>query len=155
MHIDQRLHPHPAPVDKSPQNIQPIVHSQSSSNSYKTILFPQYANGNTKQLKLWPDPARKHDDRILDQMRYVPASTLRLDPELESSIKTIYLPGGIGSDTPKGRKKFKDEECPVDMCWITDRYCIETIFTIFGGGFIIKAATYLFCKKSFKISSTR
>ena len=115
MKVNEKLHPPVKP------RAAPIIDSKKSTDTFNSILLPQYANGDSEHLQIWPDPKRKYNDRILDQMRYVPKSALSKDPELESSIKTIYLPGGIGGDTPKGRMKFKDEKCPIDMCWITDR----------------------------------
>ena len=101
-----------------------IKMSAAEVDAATNIEFPQYKNGKDKTLKLWPDPSKPYEDRILDQMRYVPRSIVGKDPELESNIKTIYVPGGIEQDTPKGRKKFKDEHCPVDMCWLTDRWVV-------------------------------
>lgn len=67
------------------------------------------------------------DDRILEQMRFVPNSyrnrmrrgSKDVGGETEVAYKMIYVPSGVDAETPLGTLKFLKDKCPVSACNIT------------------------------------
>ena len=66
--------------------------------------------------QLWNPGADKYNDRILAQISHVPVG---YSPD--SPLKRIYVPAGLG-DTPMGQKKFTEQKCPVDKCFLTSHH---------------------------------
>jgi glycoprotein 3-alpha-L-fucosyltransferase len=61
----------------------------------------------------WDAGPDEYNDRILVQIKHVPKWYRK-----DSPLKYIYVPGGIW-DTPLGQKKFTEQQCPVDQCYLT------------------------------------
>lgn len=63
------------------------------------------------------------DDRILEQMDYVPKRYRRRnhgDPDPSgAAVKTIYVPDGVDAQVPLGTLMFAKEQCPVRACNIS------------------------------------
>lgn len=70
----------------------------------------------TSSLRIWPDPSRPWEDRIISQLEYVPDTYNRAS---NPPLKKIFLPGG--SSDPMGQEYFKQFQCPVDSCYLTDK----------------------------------
>lgn len=65
-------------------------------------------------LPIWPDQVHD-DDRILNQLMYVPADYPRSKPKTLKRILLYFGRGGWNArDLPMGQKKFL--ECPVNTC---------------------------------------
>lgn len=62
---------------------------------------------------IFPVKNQKWNDRIVNQMEYVPKSY-----KSDGNLMVIYMPSGLG-DTPGQQKKFLQDECPVNRCWLT------------------------------------
>ena len=77
--------------------------------------------------RLWPDKSRPYDDRIVQQMRFVPDNYIKRSTALKAlpdqaekwtNAKIIFAPAGFGN-TPEGQEKFLEDECPVHACVLT------------------------------------
>ncbi len=65
------------------------------------------------QQSVWPSPGKPWDDRIVEQLRYLPHGTFQHD-----RLRTILVYSSLGT-TPAGREKFLRDKCPVDECTLT------------------------------------
>lgn len=102
--------------------------SQEQQPSFREISAPQ-RTVNGKRRTIWPDPDIPYDDRILDQLLFVPehlkvkATPTSDEPanatDPPAPLKAILMWSGIG-DLKGGRTRFLEDKCEVDTCHVTD-----------------------------------
>lgn len=86
------------------------------------------------EMPIWPDESDPNDDRIINQLMYVPPNYNPLTLEKEKKLKKIllYFDRGGWRDLPLGRTKFLSDNCPVNTCSLTTSHKdIETADAIF------------------------
>ena len=120
---------------------QPVKKEQE----FRDILPPPRRSKGRRR-SIWPDPERPYDDRILDQILYVPEnikkkrrkqaaaeaerkglplnSSAVYDQESQSTpLKTILMWSGLG-DLKAGRSRFLEDKCLVDSCYVTENAAV-------------------------------
>ena len=100
-----------------------IHHAKASSNESTTTDIKPNAKSvpfshHKEQGKhsIWPSPGEPWDDRIEQQLRYLPQRTS--ESIKEDRLRTILVYSSLGA-TPPGREKFQRDKCPIDKCTLT------------------------------------
>lgn len=68
-----------------------------------------------RQARLWPHEA-PHEDRIINQLMYVPPAQ---EPPQQKLKKILFYYGLSSWNLRPGREAFLNAKCPVDTCTIT------------------------------------
>ena len=120
----------PGPSDRSSllssTNSLMYIHANSSSNESaitdikfgaKSVpLSPLSHRKEQGKHSIWPSPGEPWDDRIVQQLSYMPQ---RASQSIEEDrLRTILVYSSLGA-TPAGREKFLRDECPTDKCTLT------------------------------------
>jgi hypothetical protein len=71
---------------------------------------------------VWYSPLDYTDDRIVSQLKHIPRSISDLEKQGKSvPLKQILVYHGVRSaGVKRGQDRFKDDQCPVNQCTITD-----------------------------------
>ena len=100
-----------------------IHHAKASSNEATTTdskpsakSVPLSHHKEQGKHSIWPSPTEPWDDRIVQQLSYMPQRT----PESinDDRVRTILVYSSLGT-TPPGREKFLRDKCPIDKCTLT------------------------------------
>ena len=117
----------PWPSDRSSllstTNSLMYIHANSSSNESEITdiklgakSVPLSHRKEQGKHSIWPSPGEPWDDRIVQQLSYMPQ---RASQSIEEDrLKTILVYSSLGA-TPAGREKFLRDECPTDKCTLT------------------------------------
>ena len=100
-----------------------IHHARSSSNESVTTdikpgakSVPLSHHKEQGKHSIWPSPGEPWDDRIVQQLSFMPQRTSQSIED--DRLRTILVYSSLGA-TPAGREKFLRDECPVDKCTLT------------------------------------
>ena len=118
----------PRPSDRSSllsttNSLMYIHHAKSSSNESATTdikpgakSVPLSHRKEQGKHSIWPSPGEPWDDRIVQQLSYMPQRASQSNEE--DRLRTILVYSSLGA-TPAGREKFLRDECPTDKCTLT------------------------------------
>ena len=113
--------------DRGVPLIQPAFRNSSAGRkpSLISLSLQPYVQNNSAERKpslISPNLQPYADDRIEQQMSFVPRSVLRRKEEgREVLVKTILLlDGGLGWGKPLGSSTFQTDSCPVSACKLVE-----------------------------------
>ncbi len=109
-----------SPVDIHRHATTSLSKTQSAVRAAKVKLHaksqqlgPQREQG---QRSIWPSPRDPWDDRIVEQLSYLPQRASQ--NTRKDKLRTIFMYSSLGN-TPPGREKFLQDQCVVDTCTLT------------------------------------
>lgn len=97
-------------------------HDHGIRTSYNYTATPSVSKKPTPELSVYPSFDHYSEDRIVQQLKFVPPSVRKYQEAGEPvPVKKILVYGGLsGWQIPSGRKLFEEQECKVRDCELTE-----------------------------------